>query len=138
LDSGDGVEGGEDLLVAFCINDYVCKQGHARSIKGVASKAGIENFNGDVLNARAMFSETLMDCRVMVSAHENDSDSSCFSVDNGGIVGDGGGETHSIKKLSCSVKVSNCNNNVINTACNSVEFAALCVASKLDGRWFIA
>ena len=132
LDSGDGVKGGEHLLVAFGVNDNIGKQWHARSIEGVARKPSIQNFNGDVLHARTVFGEALMHCRVVVSSNKYDGDATCFSTDYRCIVGDGGGETHSIKKLSCSREVGYCNNNMVNTTCNSVKLCALCIASKFD------
>ena len=51
LYAGDWVKGREHLLVAFCVNNNIGKERHARSIKSVASKASVQNFNGDVLHA---------------------------------------------------------------------------------------
>jgi hypothetical protein len=133
LHASDGIKGCEHLLMAFGVNDYVSKQWHARSIKRVSSKASIQNFNGDVLHARTVFGQALMNCWVVVSAHKNNSDATCFCGNNGGIVSDSGGKTHSIKKLSCSNEVSHCHNDMVNTTRNSVKFCALCVASQFDG-----
>jgi hypothetical protein len=84
-----------------------------------------------------MFGKALMNGRVMGCAYQDNSDSAGFGVNNGWVVGNGGGESHAVEKLSRSSQVGDCDNNVVNAACDSIEFAALSIAGKFDGCWFI-
>ena len=81
-----------------------------------------------------MFGKTFVYCCVVVGTDEHHCDPACFSGNNRSIISWGGGEAHTREKLCCCWKICHRYNNMVNAACDSVEFAALCIASKFYWR----
>ena len=136
LHARHGVERRKHLLVTLGVNNDVCQQWHAGRVQGIASKASIQNFNGNVLDARAMFGQATMYGSVVIGAYKYNSDSAGFGINNRGIIGCDDGESHAREKCCGGVKVGNCDNYMVDTACNCVEFRTLGIAGLFHGRWF--
>ena len=71
LHPGNGVEHGEELLVAIVINNDVGEQRDSYCRYSLLREASIEHFYGDVLYARAMFIEVSLHCGVVAGSEKN-------------------------------------------------------------------
>jgi hypothetical protein len=121
----------------MCIHNHVGKTGDTGGIECVPGESGIQYFNCDVLDARAMLCELGVHGWIVTWSDEHHSDSTGFGIDDIGIIGDVGAKAHLGEKFGGCNKIGDSDHYVVNATCNGVKFAALSCAGLFDGRRFI-